>query len=54
MSLELMKLCFNNGVQAVVDYPSVSNDVASYNQLSFKAWTQRAPDWKQARQSQIL
>jgi len=35
-------------LRAVVDYEAVSTDVADYNQLSFKAWMGRTPDWKQA------
>jgi hypothetical protein len=37
---------FDAKLRRVVDYVEVSNDVANYNQLSFRAWQNRTENWK--------
>eukprot|EP00038_Savillea_parva_P019881 m.29487 g.29487 ORF g.29487 m.29487 type:complete len:697 (+) comp4598_c0_seq1:74-2164(+) len=37
---------FDAMLRQVVDYPAVSLDVATYNQLSFRAWQNRTTDWQ--------
>jgi len=38
---------FDAKLKEVIDYVAVSNDVANYNQLSFRAWQNRTSNWKQ-------
>lgn len=37
---------FDAKLRKVVDYVAVSQDVAQYNQLSFRAWVNRTSNWK--------